>query len=239
MTAIIVPLAGRDCYSDEFGIRPLFPVGGTPIISHVLQQRSWIKEFDNTLDSLTFIIRKEEPHSSALENILLKEFPFCHITKIPRLTLGAPFTCLAGISTISSVSEPIILDLADIVFELPLIPKKYFETNYDVKAIAPYFISDHIKFSYLKCNPSNILEVIEAREKMVISNFASAGVYIFKNLSVFVECLNFGIQNQEVTKVHESFFVCPLLNGLIKKNQIVHALQVDNADPIGSLFHLT
>ena len=88
---------------------------------------------------------------------------------------------LCGVGMLSDdKNEPIIIDLADIYFDTDIIP--FNNINTDISGIAFSFKSSFSKYSYLKLDKDGY--ITEAKEKIVISDNASAGVYCFRNSSM-------------------------------------------------------
>ena len=65
-----------------------------------------------------------------------------------------------------------------------------------------------------------------SQEKSVISNLASAGTYIFKNISTYLHSLAFILDNPEAYSYKDLFYVCPLFNGVSRLNLLVESLPV-------------
>lgn len=231
MSLVLIPLAGPDFYSDEFGIRPLYPVGNVTLIEYVLSKRQWMSQPEN---KIVFILREEGSHTKKMRDFLAQKFPTANVVTIDSLSSGAPFSALAGISLAQNFDAPVIIDLADIACTLSLNPIEYFQNNPQADAIVPYFNSENPKFSYLELDGTH---VTKAREKQVISTNASAGIYIFRNVGTYLCALNFCLENPEICKIGRAFFVCPSVNGLITKSRQVHAIKVQNLEPIGEIFH--
>lgn len=228
MTQIIIPLAGPDTYQPD--IKPLRKVEGKMMIRHVLDQRPWIANFDETRDQLIFVLREDE-RLAHLKSELEDVFPGAMITTLPGLTRGASFSALAGLSMNHDMTQPVIIDLADIRFSLAVDDKKYFRENPMVTAIVPYFVVSEgtpakEKYSYLELAQEKVLR---AREKEVISKAASAGVYLFRDADHFLEAMRFSLSHPELVTVNGNYFVCPMVNGLISIDREVHGIEVDDA----------
>jgi hypothetical protein len=234
MSVIIVPIAGPDFYSKEFGVRPLYPMGQSTLIEYVLKQRFWFKSVARGNSQLIFVLRKEGLHTEEMRLFIDSKFPSADTIILSRLSAGAPLSALAGISLSEHHDVPVIVDLADIAFSMSWDSTSYFRENQDVDAVVPYFRSDDPKFSYLKLNG---VRVIEAREKQVISSNASAGVYFFRDVSTYLRAVIYCLQHPDMCKVGSAFFVCPSINGLIENGRQVHAIEVENVEPISALFH--
>jgi NDP-sugar pyrophosphorylase family protein len=86
------------------------------------------------------------------------------------------------------------------------------------------------KWSYVRQSSEGLVE--EVREKQVISNLATVGVYGFSSASVMLEAF------QEMFSANDStlgeYYVAPAYNYLIKRR---HAVSVVNLGPIGTVMH--
>lgn len=234
MCLIIVPLAGPDFYTDKFGIRPLYPVGGATLIEHVLGGRPWLLGASGAANQLVFVLRDEGPHTDKMRSFIAMRFPLADIVILGSQSAGAPLTALAGIALSKRPDEPVIIDLADIAFDMPWDAAEYLRSNPNVYAVVPYFTSGDPKFSYVKLEG---VRVLEAREKQVISANASAGVYFFRDVPAYLRAMSYCLQHPETCRVGPAFFVCPTVNGLIEEGRSVHGVEVANVEPISALFH--
>ncbi len=234
MCITIVPLAGPDFYTNEFGIRPLYLMNGVTIMESVLSKRPWIGPHLNEENQLIFILREEQPYTQMMLDFIKKRFPLSTTVVLGAMSAGAPFSALAGISLFRRNDIPVVIDLADIMFDISSNPAEYFSSCDDVDAVLPYFISQEPKLSYLEID--NDLNVLQAREKQVISSNASAGVYFFRNASVYLRAMIFCIENIDICKVNSMFFICPSVNGLISENRKVRAVEVHNVNSMSSFF---
>lgn len=231
MCLVIVPLAGPDFYSEKFGIRPLFRVGQTSLIEHVLGGRPWVSDADT---QLVFVLRDTGEHTRQMQQFLLGRYPRSQTVVLGSLTAGAPFSALAGLALSRQHDQPVIIDLADISFDIEFDATTFFRENVDVDGVVPFFLSDDPKFSYMQLDG---MRVLQAREKQVISANASAGVYLFRDSTTYLRALMYALQEPDVSKVGAAYFVCPSVNGLISQSRHVHAIQVSGVQPIGALFH--
>lgn len=235
MSLIIIPLAGPDFYSEEFGIRPLHQLDdGRTLIDAVLLNRPWVLNVINGVGRIIFVLRGFDEHAEKMKAHLTSLIPNSEFVMFEGVSMGSPFSVISAISQIKNFDEPIIVDLADILFDTALNVDSFFKDNPSVSGLIPYFYSSSEKFSYLKIVGNS---VVEAREKMVISQHASAGVYCFRSLNEFLCAFNFCVNNPKICQVNGAYFMCPSFNGLIENNKNVFAIEVGNPDPIGAIFH--
>jgi hypothetical protein len=233
MSLIIIPLAGPDFYTEKFGIRPLYPLGDTTLIEHVISNRFWVNHTDEG-NQIVFVLLDVGAPTKTMQDFIAKKFPTARCVILSNVSSGAPFSALAGLALSNEFNTSVIVDLADIGFSLSINVEAYFASYPKVMGLIPYFESLSTKFSYLRIEGGKVLE---AREKELISNYASAGVYIFRNVHAYLEAILFSLCNPSKCTKNNIFYVCPMLNGLISDHQEVHAIAVDNVEPLGQLFH--
>lgn len=235
MPLVIVPLAGPDFYTEEFGIRPLYQLNdGRFLIDVVLLTRPWVSSALNGNGRIIFVLRGFDFHVEIMKDHIQNTYPNSEVVVMSSVSMGAPFSAIAALSQIKEGDGAVIIDLADIIFNTSIDVDTFFLENPTASALIPYFRSSSKKFSYIKLEGSS---VVETREKNVISSFASAGVYCFRTPQDFMEAFIFCITNPQVCKVNNSYFICPSLNGLLSLNKSVLAVEVDDPNPVGEIFH--
>jgi hypothetical protein len=223
----LVPLAGPDLWTPHFGLRPLFPVDRDPLLRHALRGRAWAKALASK--DYVFVVR-DIPQSVELYEFLEIEWPGCQVVKIPALVKGAMLSALCGLAYAHD-GDPLVVDLADILFERDIDIKEF---DRGTGMIVPVFSSDSPDYSYLKIVDG---VVIEAAEKVVISNHASAGVYAFAGADLFLAAAVHSLQNSDTVTFNGNFFICPMVNGVIALGRRVLAPHVGDVRPVGKLFH--
>jgi|TARA_Y100000310_G_C20479030_1_gene713818 dTDP-glucose pyrophosphorylase len=228
----IIPLAGSDIYTEEFGLKPAYEIDGEPLLVKAICSRYWYGE---TLfeEDLIFVIRNIE-QLDELISFLQSNFPKKRHVIIPEFTKGALMSVLAGAALVKDFTEPIVIDLVDILFSSSVRPVKTFNEDESIKGIIPYFHSDNPKYSYLKLDDDS--NVVATREKEVISNYASAGVYFFNNLQTFLNAATFSINQFSKVAHNDLLYLCPSYNGIITKTNKVKAVKVDVQNEISLLF---
>jgi dTDP-glucose pyrophosphorylase len=130
--------------------------------------------------------------------------------------------------------EALIVDLADIYFETgPSEPLTLFREGY--KAVVPVFESSEAHYSYLLYEEGAFKM---AAEKQVISNLASAGVYMFSSSKTFVDCAGWSIENRDKVSWANNLFICPMINALVHEKKSVTSPFLEKVRPVGKIFHL-
>ncbi|MDC0985830.1 hypothetical protein OAS67_00815 [Alphaproteobacteria bacterium] len=234
MSLIIIPLAGPDFYTDEFGIRPLYRYADSTVLQYVLEKRAWYNASLAGNNRFVFVLRNEPPHTEIMLDFIKNNYPKAMTVMLSELTSGALLSAIAGIALVDKLDEPVVIDLADISFDWNFDIEKWFANNQCVDAVIPYFRSTDSKFSYLMLDGEF---VTRAREKQQISENASAGVYLFRNAAAYLRSVIFCLENPEICKFGSSLFVCPAINGIIKSGRKVSAFPVNNAVPLSGIFH--
>jgi choline kinase len=227
----IVPLAGPDVWSETSGLRPLFEVDGRPLIDLALTTRAWADKLAG--EDYVFVLRETEGRERLAAH-LASGFPGCRFVTLSHLTGGALFSVLAAMALVAP-QEAVIVDLADILFsDGPADPAALFADG-TLGAIVPVFASQESCYSYLRMEDGR---VVEAREKVVISENASAGVYMFRDIEVFLQAAAHSIAHRETLAHRNSLFICPMVNGVVACGLMVAAPTVNDSRPVGKLFHV-
>lgn len=228
----VVPLAGPDLWSEQYGLRPLVDVDGQPLIEAALRPRAWAGALGS--QDYIFVVR-ETTGLAELTAYLRRAWPGCRIVTLSDMTGGALFSVLAAMALVPP-DEAIVVDLADILFSGgPDDPQGLFVRE-GHGAVVPTFPSEEPCYSYLRIADGL---AIEAREKQVISSHASAGVYMFRNIEVFLAAAAHNIAHRESLGVKGSLFVCPMVNGVIASGHTVIGPDVGDCRPVGKIFHAT
>ena len=87
------------------------------------------------------------------------------------------------------------------------------------------FIDEHKdpKWSFARIDERNM--VVEVREKVVISKYATVGIYFYLKGSLFVDAaIDMIIANDRVNK---EFYTCPTYNYCIKENAKIGIYNID------------
>lgn len=207
---VIVPLAGPDFINQRCEIKALTSFNDSYLLKYILENRHWAKK----VNSYTFVLRDTcEARAFALD-YLNHWFNKVNTVFISQTTRGAALSALSGLSIQSNLSDLVVVDLADIHYNSYFQPQSIFESDASIGALVPVFQSSDPIYSYLELDDSG--EVLETAEKRVISTIASAGTYIFRDTTIFMSALIHSIRNESTQSYANNFFLCPLMNGVIK-----------------------
>ena len=203
--------------------KPFIEVNGKPMIELVIENNN---QLNNT--KFIFIIRKELPVYN-LKKICKKLNINFEIISIDYLTKGSASTCLLAEKFINN-DIPLIITNCDQITEDLNIKNiiKYSKYNKS-DGVLGVFNSISDKNSYVKLNSN--FEVIEVKEKVVISNLATNGFHFWKHGSLFIDSAKKMIEANE--KYNNEFYVAPTYNHLIKNNKKILAYYFNLHFPIG------
>jgi hypothetical protein len=225
----IVPLAGPDLLTEAYGFRPLMRHDGQTLIERALKPRAWAGRLKAS--DYIFVVRQVEGLAT-LTDYLSDTWPGCQIVTLSHLTGGALYSVLAGVS-LCAPNEPFIVDLADMLFdEGPSDPETLMRAGF--ASVVPVFTSDDPIYSYLRTEAG---EVVEACEKVVISDKASAGVYMFDSPQRFLRAAAHSMDHIHTLGHRGLLFICPMINGVIADAGRVSAPHIATISPVGKIFH--
>jgi len=211
MMDVIVPLAGPDFVAADGSVKALIPFLGQPLLLHILKSRPWAK----LSPSYTFVLRDTAQVRAFASDYLGKWFPGATLIFLSKLTRGAACSALVGVACRTEQRQPVIVDLADIFYTSQLDVCARLKDLPSCGGLALAFESSNPHYSYLCCDQSG--KVVEAAEKRVISQYASAGTYIFRNGSIFMQAVSHAFDNEASQTCGGLFYVCPLFNGVIEQ----------------------
>jgi bifunctional N-acetylglucosamine-1-phosphate-uridyltransferase/glucosamine-1-phosphate-acetyltransferase GlmU-like protein len=207
---VIVPLAGPDFVRADGSVKALETVHGRPLLRHALESRPWAARVPAGNHTFVFADRPETRAFAA--GPLAQWYRGSSAIFLGSRTQGAAFSALAGAALSTSADEPLIVDLADILYASALDPEAAFAREPRTGGIALTFESASPTYSYLRVDNSG--EFVEAAEKRVISDHASAGTYIFSNTAVFLRAVAHAIDHYDSQHYNGLLYICPLFNGV-------------------------
>ena len=223
---VIVPLAGPDFIRADGSLKALHPLNGEPLLRHVLGARHWAGQ----VTAYSFVLRDQPETRAFADGPLADWFPGATITYISHYTRGAALSALAALPLGTDFAEPLIVDLADILYDCTLDPAARLAGDPGLGGIALTFPSDNPAYSYLATDDQG--RFVEAAEKRVISANASAGTYVFRDAPTYLRSLAHGLENEATQTFRDLFFVCPLFNGVRDQGKSVALVPVENVTDI-------
>lgn len=209
MINIVIPMAGAGSRFARAGYKkpkPFIDVLDKPMICHVLDNL-------NMENAKFILLARKEHYNNEQETInWIKERYNVEFVLIDKLTEGAACTVLHAHRLINN-STPLLIANSDQIVDMNITDyiNDSNERNLDGSVLC--FEDDNNKWSYAKLDENNLITTI--REKEVISNHATVGIYYFKKGSDFVEnAIDMFVRNE---RVNNEFYVAPVYNYAIEK----------------------
>lgn len=209
---IVVPLAGPDFERPDGSIKADTLVDGRPLLEATLERRPWWGHGRAGPADVVFVLKDTLRARAYGEDALRSRYPGAGLVYISRTTGGTALSALAALSLIGDAEAPVCVDLVDIAYRSAFDQRAAFASK-DVGAVALVFPSQNPVYSYLRQDVSG--DVVEAAEKRVISDQASAGTYFFANPSIYLKSMAHNLDHRQAVTHKGLFFVCPLYNGVI------------------------
>lgn len=221
----IIPLAGPDFVRPDGSVKAELDVNGTPLLRCAIESRSWWRDGRLCDRDLVFVLLDQPSVRSFAERALGNWYPSARAVFLTTSTEGALLSTLAGVSLLAQHDEPICIDLADILFDEDAHPELVL-SNEDCGGLALTFPSNRDIYSYFRRDKFGA--IVEAVEKRVISDEASAGVYFFKSPAVYLRAVAHSLDHRGELAYRERLFVCPAMNGVLAQGLRVEGYGVRN-----------
>lgn len=182
-------------------IKPLIPIHGKPMISHVVDsvglEGNWI-----------FIVQKVHRELYNLDEILNSIRPGCTIVDTGSgVTQGAACSVLLAKELINNDSPLIIINSDNIIDWDTTVINSFADSNSEGLILC--FKDTDPKWSFAKLDNAGEY-VIEVAEKLPISDNATAGMYIWKHGNNFVRAAEQMIAKN--IRVNNEFYLAPVYN---------------------------
>lgn len=207
---VVIPMAGEGSRFAAMGYtfpKPLIDIRGKPMIQLVVENLNIDAHY-------IFIIQKEHADKYDLRNILDRITPGCDIIEVRERTEGAACTVLLAEHLINNHNPLLIANCDQLIEWTPSLVLENFLDYYTAGIIV--FDSSHPKWSYVRTEKGLVVEVAE---KKVISNYATVGIYFWRNGSDFVLSAKNMIAMNDRT--NGEFYIAPTFNHLflVKKER--------------------
>lgn len=225
MINIVIPMAGAGSRFVDAGFsmpKPFVDVCGVVMIERVLNNLK--------MDNARYILIVRDEHlvseKSSFER-LRKEYN-CEILTVDKLTEGAACTILLSCWLINN-DEPLLLANSDQIVEMDLgdFIRDSVERKLDGSILT--FPASHSKWSYAKIDSTGHL--IELREKEVISEHATVGLYYYQRGRDFVNSAIQMIANND--RVNNEFYTAPAYNYAVEKGLIIGIYGIEESQMYG------
>lgn len=221
---VLIPMAGAGSRFASVGYtfpKPLIDVNGKPMIQLVVDNL-------NITANFIYIVRKEHYDKYNLKSFLNAITPNCKIVIVDELTEGACCTTLLAEEFIDN-DNPLIIANSDQFMEWNSGEYYHSLNTKNIDGSILIFDNNHPKWSYVKCDDYG--NVIELKEKEVISNNATVGVYYWKRGSDYVKYSKKMIEKN--IRVNNEFYVAPVYNEAIEDGKIIKIHKIEKMWGIG------
>jgi len=210
MINIVIPMAGQGSRFSEAGYakpKPFIDVNGEPMIIKVLKNLS--------CPGARYILIAREEHiekEAELVRRIKKEFNAVFIS-VHKLTEGTACTVLHARSYINN-KNPLIIANSDQIVDINIVDFIDDCGRRKLDGSILTFIDElgDPKWSFAKVDKSEL--VVQVMEKVVISKYATVGIYLYSRGEDFVNsAIDMIVDNQ---RVNNEFYTCPTYNYAIK-----------------------
>jgi HAD superfamily hydrolase (TIGR01509 family) len=181
-----------------------------------------------------FIVQKEHCEKYNLKQLLNVISPNCKIVVIDHITEGAACTTLLAKEYINN-NEPLLIANSDQFVEWDSNEFMYSMTGDNVDGGILTFNNSHPKWSYVRLDDNKF--VTEVKEKEVISNEATVGIYYWSHGEDYVKYAEKMVSNN--IRVNNEFYVAPVYNEAIKDNKKIKIFHIDKMWGLGTPEDLT
>lgn len=231
----IVPLAGPQLTHPKHGLIPKYRIEGAPLLRQTIETRPWWIAGRLRAHDLIFVLR-ESDELPEIREAVSAWFPGCRIVVLSQLTKGGLLSALAGAAAVTELDEPLIIDLADILYDAKIDIEAQFANDPTVGALVTFFDADDACYSYFTFASDGSVEF--AAEKKVISRHASSGTYIFKTTGHFIAAAGRSIVDaRDELTFGNALFVCPSVNAIVRSGMRVLPIAGRNIRSISKLLH--
>lgn len=221
---IIIPMAGAGSRFVSAGYtfpKPLIDVKGKPMIQVVIENL-------NINANFIYIVRKEHYDKYNLKSFLNILTPNCKIITVDSITEGACCTTLLAEEYINENS--LLIANSDQFMEWNSCEFYHSVNTRNLDGSILIFENTHPKYSYVKTDEYG--NVTELKEKEVISNKATVGVYYWNNGLDYVKYAKKMISLNK--RVNNEFYVAPVYNEAIEDGKIIKVYPVEKNWGLGT-----
>lgn len=220
---ILIPMAGAGSRFEKAGYtfpKPLINVRNKTMIQMVVDNL-------NISGRYIFVVQKSHNEQYHLKTYLNTIAPGCEVVEVNGVTEGAACTCLLAKEFINN-NEPLLIANSDQFVEWNSGDFMYQMVSSNVDGGILTFESTHPKWSYVKLDEQGY--VTEIKEKVVISNHSTVGIYYWGKGKDFVtsaeEMIKKDLRVGSNFNGKGEFYVAPTYTEMISKDQKIKTYDV-------------
>lgn len=219
MINIVIPMAGAGSRFAKAGYKkpkPFIDVLGKPMICHVLDNL-------DMPDAKFILLARKEHYDNEPETIQwIKDNYNVEFVLIDKLTEGAACTVLHAHRLINN-DTPLLIANSDQIVDMNIADYISDSNARNLDGSVLCFQDDDTKWSYAKIDDNGY--IVEIKEKVVISEHATVGIYYFAKGRDFVEnAIDMFVRNE---RVNNEFYVAPVYNYAIDKGDKFGIYSID------------
>ena len=225
MINIVIPMAGAGSRFVDAGYtvpKPFINVCGVTMIERVLEN---LKLSDARF---VLIVRDEHLESEKSSFERLTRTYDCKILTVDKLTEGAACTILLSCWLINN-EDPLLLANSDQIVEMDVNEFIIDSVQRKLDGSILTFPANHPKWSYAKLDNNGHL--LELREKEVISEYATVGLYYYQRGRDFVNSAIEMIANND--RVNNEFYTAPAYNYSVKNGLKIGIFNIEESQMYG------
>lgn len=196
-------MAGRGSRFAKAGYikpKPLIDVHGKPMIEYVTKNIAPQEEH-----LFIYLCLKEHLEKYELKKFLETMEPGCIVIPVDHVTEGAACTVLLAEEYINN-NDQLMIANSDQYVDIDI--NEYLQSMNDVDGLIMTMYADDPKWSFIQYNEDRYVTLV--REKEVISNEATVGIYNFAHGSDYVKYAHQMIDKN--IRVNHEFYVAPVYN---------------------------
>ena len=226
MINIVIPMAGAGSRFAKAGYdkpKPFIDVLGKPMICHVLDNL-------NMPDAKFILLARAEHYSNEQETVnWIKKNYNVEFVLIDKLTEGAACTVLYAHRLINN-DTPLLIANSDQIVDMNIEDYINDSEKRSLDGSVLCFEDNDKKWSYAKLDENGL--ITEIREKEVISENATVGIYYFNKGRDFVEnAIDMIVRNE---RVNNEFYVAPVYNYAIGQGKKFGIYTIDKTQMHGT-----
>ena len=207
MLNIVVPMAGRGSRFAQAGYKmpkPLIDVFGHPMIEYVTKNIT-----PDCEHRFIYICQEEHLKKYGLAEKLNEIAPDCVVVTVDHITEGAACTVLLAEKYIDN-DDAMMIANSDQFVDTDI--NSYLAAMGDADGLIMTMPADDPKWSFIKYDENGFVTIV--REKEVISNEATVGIYNYRHGKDFVKYAHQMIDKN--IRVNNEFYVAPVYNEMIE-----------------------
>ena len=214
---LILPMAGNGQRFFDAGYdlpKPLIDIKGKPMFARVIENL-WVNNAQ-----LTCIVRQDHVNDYEIDKRILEHYSDANIIIIPGTTEGA--ACTVRLATNVLGGEPMIVANCDQLMRWD--PKEFYEkieTNLYPGGLIPVFTPNHNEPKHSYCEVDKYGNLLQLKEKEIISDIATVGVYYFGDESKWIKAHEKQMDANDRT--NNEFYLAPTYNYL-EENVGIHRI---------------